>query len=62
MVIQCVAISAILFRETQASDSALLGPADTLIPITMWATLLATLYSGWCYAKKALAGLKEMDG
>ena len=26
------------------------------------ATLLATLYSGWCYAKKALAGLKEMDG
>ncbi len=61
MVIQCVAIGAILFKGTQGSGSALIGPVDTLIPVAMWTTLVATLYSGWHYAKKALTGLKEMD-
>lgn len=61
MVIQCVAIGAILFKGTQKADSAVLELVNTLIPIAMWAALLSTLYSGWYYAKKALAGLKEMD-
>ncbi|NRA95815.1 MAG: hypothetical protein HRU14_06350, partial [Planctomycetes bacterium] len=61
MVIQCVAIGAILFMGTQRADSGVLELVNALIPVAMWTTLVATLYSGWHYAKKALTGLKEMD-
>jgi CDP-diacylglycerol--glycerol-3-phosphate 3-phosphatidyltransferase len=61
MVIQCVAIGAILFMGTQQADSGVLGLVEALIPVAMWTTLLATLYSGWYYAKKAFTGLKEID-
>jgi len=70
MVVQCVAIAAILclrcLREDETGTTIdsmgwAVDGLEILIPAAVWLTLFTTLYSGLHYAKKARVGLQGMD-
>lgn len=69
MFVQCIAIGAILLlRCLRNGDGAAIDgfgwaiePVEVIARISVWLTLITTLYSGFHYARKARAGLQGMD-